>query len=167
MRLIPTTILLLSAALAGVTALSAADAGRTPLVSEGTGRTAAGKAEIVNVRAILVIASDEGSTDASLAAYEANLTAMLRFKAYRQVGSGTTKVAVGKEGKVPLHGSQHLTVEIKNAWDNQFIAGLKWWNGDLNLANITVMRKRQSHTVMSGPAAPDGKSVFAVIVFLE
>jgi len=165
MRLTLSALLLFAAAF-GVTAASAADPGRTPLVAEDAARSAPARAGVVNVRAILVIASDEGTTDAGLAAYEANL-AVLRFKSYRQVGSGGTTIAVGKEGTIPLAAGQRLTVEIKNAWDNQIIAGIKWWNGDLNLANTSMMRPRKSHAVLAGPATADGKGHYVVILLLE
>ena len=168
MRLVPyLTTFLLTAAAALAPGAHGADAGRTPLVPDGAARAPGATREPVTVRAILVIASDAGTTDESLAQYEANLRRILRFDAYRRVGGGTAKIAVGKSGAIALGAGQRLAVQIENAWNNQVMAAFKWWNGDLNLANTSMQRPRGSHTVLSGPATADGDGYYAVIIVVE
>ncbi len=142
MRLTRKILLLLALAPWIFAALPAADSGQTNLLPEHAAEN--GRHAKVAVQAILVVASDQGTTDPGLSAYEANLRRVLRFKAYHRVGSGSATIAVGDTGTVPLGAGQHLEVEIKNAWNDQIMAGIRWWNGKLTLANTAMMRPRKS-----------------------
>lgn len=157
------------AAIAASTTVYAADTGRSNLLPDAPDASARGaQGEVrVRVQAILVIASDSGETDASLRSYERNLRSMLRTRAFRRVGGGEATIAVGGQDSIPLGAGQRLAVQIKSAWDNQVMAGIRWWNGDLTLANTTMMRPRKSHSVLAGPSTADGEGTYAVIVVMN
>jgi hypothetical protein len=162
------TLFTVVAALALAAASPAAENGSSSLVPDGAAAVRGGvTAPPVTVQAILVVASDDGATDASLKPYESTLRRVLRFKAYRRVGGGTTKIAVGRNGSIPLGAGQTLEIEIENAWNDQVIAAFKWWNGKLNLANSSMQRPRKSVAVLGGPATADGDGYYAVIIQLD
>jgi hypothetical protein len=142
MRVTPTFLSLLTAvaAFALVATSPAADLGRTPLIPDGRSSDRGNARERVTFQAILVVASDEGTTDSSLSAYEAQLRRMLHRQAYRRVGGGTAVVAVGGDGAIALGAGQRLTIKLESAWDNQVMA------------------------VLSGPTTADGKGTFIVII---
>jgi hypothetical protein len=167
MRLIKkNTLSLLLTAIAACLAASAADNGQTSLVPSGRGDT--GGSDRVAVQAILLVASDEGVTDASLSAYEATLKRVLRFKSYRRVGGGSTApLAPGGEATVAIGGGYDLDVWVNRITDREVEYGVRWFKGRHTLSNTTFTRPRRSNTIVGGPATEDGKGTYAVIVTVD
>lgn len=125
---------------------------------------ATGRGDRVAFQAILVIASDEGSTDASLAAFEPKLRSLLRFKSYRRVGGGKAEMAASGESTIALGQGNSLDLWIENVADTEVSFGVRWYNERLNLANMKVTRRRGAETIIGGPKTEDGKGHYAVII---
>lgn len=161
MRVIPKIISLLfvTVALLAVRA-GAADRGESQLAPN-----AAAGSDRVTFQAILVIASDEGVTDPSLAAYESSLKRLpLRFKSYRRAGDAAATVANGGEATLSLARGHKIDLWITSVTEKEIAFGVRWFNADQTLANTKVTRPRKSNTVVGGPATEDGKGHYAVIV---
>jgi len=163
MRVIRNIIISLLLAIAAVATAAAAELGGSSLVPEGRGTNATADAP-VSFQAIMVIASDDGATDVSLAAYEATLRRVLRFKTYRRAGGGTARLAADGEGTLSLGHGYDLDLWITRVTESEIEFGIRWFKGDVTLANTKVTRPRRANTVIGGPATEDGKGTYAVIV---
>ena len=163
MRLIHPTILLLLVTLLALPRAGAADNGQTGLTPHGRETPVAG--ERVSFQAILVIASDQGTTDANLAAHEPALKRVLRFKSFRRVGAGSSQPLGAKdETTIALTGGYNLDVWINWMTDREVDFGVRWFKGSRTLVNTTMTRPRRATAILGGPAVEDGPGTYAVIV---
>jgi hypothetical protein len=164
MRLIQHIFLLFFATVAAAAAARAADNGQTNLAPKSRDDNRAAT-ERVSLQAILVIASDEGTTDSSLAAHEATLRRVLRFKSYRRIGGGATgSLAANGEETIAIGAGYNLDIWIKWMTDREVDFGVRGFKGKLTVANNTMTRPRRSTAVIGGWAAEDGKSRYLVIL---
>lgn len=165
MRYFPLWIVLAGAATAVTltSSLGAADRGASSLVPESRGAARA-TADTVDFRAIMVVASDEGDSDPSLAEHEATLRRVLRFKSYQRVGGGASRLPPNGEGTLSLGNGYNLDLWITSVTDEEIVFGIRWFKGELTLANTKVTRPRRANTVVGGPRTEDGRGTYAVIV---
>lgn len=161
MRLTHLSLSVLLATLFLALAPRAAD-GASGLVPDSRGT--AGASARVAFQAILVIASDEGTTDSRLSAHEATLKRVLRFKSYQRVGDAATTLAEGGEATVAIGRGFNLDIWVTDVSDREVVFGVRWYKGKLTLANTKVTRPRRSTTVIGGPVVEDGKGTYAVMV---
>src|SRR5690606_23210768 len=144
----------------------AADRGRSNLLPEGT--AAAINAAPIRIQAILVIASDSGESDRSLANYESALKHVLRFKSYRRAGGGSATVAPGGETTVDLgRGGHKVDLWVTSATDEEIVFGVRWFNSQQTLSNTKLTRPRRSHTVVGGAPVENGEGRYAVLLITE
>jgi hypothetical protein len=152
------------ATIATALAVRAADNGRTDLIPNYRADDDAAN-QRVTLQATLIVASDEGTTDASLASHEATLRRVLRFKSFRRVG-GSTASPLGPRGETTVEVGAGYSVDFWVNWitDREVEYGVRWFKGRLTLANTTLTRPRRSTSVVGGPATEDGQGTYAVIV---
>jgi hypothetical protein len=164
MRLKPLLLPLLLVTLAALGPARAASNGQTNLIPNHSGDAGASD-DRVTLQAILVIASDDGETDPSLAPYEATLKRVLRFKSFRRVGGATAApLAAKQEATLAIGGGYSLDVWINWITDRETEFGARWFTGKATLANTTITRPRQSTAIIGGPAAKEGGGTYAVII---
>jgi hypothetical protein len=118
----------------------------------------------VAFQAILVVASDEGVTDASLAAFEPKLRGLFRFKSYRRIGGGSALIAAAGESTVLLGLGHSLDLWVDNVTETEVSFGARWFNEKVNLVNMKGTRRRGGETILGGPKTEDGHGHYAVII---
>lgn len=120
--------------------------------------------ESVRFQAILVVASDEGATDASLAAFEPRLRTMLRFRSYHRIGGGSASIAAAGESTIALGRGNSLDLWVDDVTASEVSFGVRWFNEKVNLVNMKGTRRRGGETFLVGPKTEDGKGHYAVII---
>ncbi len=165
MRLIQFIFSLFAALL--VAASFAADNGQSHLLPNSTESAATASAR-ASFQAILVVASENGSTDASLAQHEATLKRVLRFKSFRRVGGASSKpLAAQDETTIAIGGGYQLDIWVNWMTEREVDFGVRWFKGNQTFVNSTMTRPRRSTTALGGPAVEGGDGHYAVIVRAE
>ncbi|MBL9216579.1 MAG: hypothetical protein JNG83_13965 [Opitutaceae bacterium] len=145
MKLLRSTLLLVSLAVLLVPSLSAADR--------------------ASVQAILLTASNEqGESDRRLSAYEPTLRRILRFQSYRFVGQGSASVAVPGSGDVSLGRGHHLEVEAERSDGRSLHVKVRWIGEGRTFMNTGLVLRPGVPAVLGGPSTGREDEVYAVIV---
>lgn len=146
MRLIP--LLLLSVLLA---------------LSGGTAGAAEGAH--ANVRALLVIASNQhGASDTRLADYEPTLRRILRFESYRLAGEGSAHLAVPGSAGVSLGRGHALELGCEASDAKGVHLRVRWQDGSRSLMNTGLVLRPGVPAVLGGPSSGKEGEVWAVIL---
>ena len=125
--------------------------------------TAADEPRAVNVRALLVLASNQsGATDAQLAPYEPTLRRILRFDTYRLAGSGDA--TVGSELTGISLGRGHSLQLGQSAGGRGTRLRVQWTQGGRALMDTGLTLRPGVPAVLGGPSSGEKGQVWAVIL---
>ncbi len=120
--------------------------------------------EQVSVRATLILGSNAGTgVDRSLAKYERNLTRVLRFDSFKQVGSGSARIAAPGSATIGLSNGHTVQVNLKDAGEGKLRISQKWSKSGRILVNTTTLTARNRPLVQVGPAEGDGKLILLLV----
>ena len=123
---------------------------------------AADENRAVNVRVLLVLASNEsGQTDSQLAPYEPTLRRILRFDTYRLAGSG--QATVGTEAaQIGLGRGHSLQIEQEGGRGTRL--RVRWEEGGRTLMSTGLSLRAGVPAVLGGPPSGEKGQVWAVIL---
>ncbi|HEX2852142.1 MAG TPA: hypothetical protein VHO24_02810 [Opitutaceae bacterium] len=128
-------------------------------------RSAAVAAESANVRAMLVIASNEkGGSDSSLSAYAPTLRRILRFESFRLAGEGSANLATPGKAGVNLGRGHSLDLEADKSDGRGVRLRVRWEGGGRSLMNTGLVLQPGVPAVLGGPSTGRDGEVWAVIL---
>jgi hypothetical protein len=128
-------------------------------------RGAAIAAETANVRAMLVIASNEkGGSDSSLSAYAPTLRRILRFESYRLAGSGSANLGLPGKTGVNLGRGHALDLEADKSDGKGIRVRVRWEGDGRSLMNTGLVLQPGVPAVLGGPSTGKEGEVWAVIL---
>ena len=121
----------------------------------------------VNIRGILVLASDRpGPPDRKLAQFEP-IFKRLRYESFRSVGEGAAQIAVPGSGRIALGHGQSLELDVKEADGGSVRVAVRWLDGPKPLMNAGLVLRRGTPALIGHTPTDSEGEDFGVIVIVN
>ncbi len=132
----------------------------------GTLLPSAAQASSVQVKAVLIHASDEeGPSDPRLADIEPQLRKVLGFARYRHFGEGNAQIELPGSATIRLGRGYTLDVEASQAGRGRIRLQVNWRKGNQGLMSTsTVVSRGRAPAILGGPSHEDGKLIVTLAV---
>lgn len=128
-------------------------------------RSAAVAADSANLRAMLVIASNEkGGSDPGLSAYATTLRRILRFESFRLAGQGSANLPMPGKAEVNLGRGHSLDLEADKSEGRGVRVRVRWEGDGRSLMNTGLVLQPGVPAVLGGPSTGKEGEVWAVIL---
>ena len=121
----------------------------------------------LNIRALLVIASNQGGkSDPALSRYEPTLRRILRFDTYKLAGQGSARIGEGG-GSITLARGHSLELEAEKSGGRGARIRANWEAGGRSLMNTGLVLRPGVPAVLGGPSTGTEGEVWAIIIVAD
>ncbi len=125
-------------------------------------------AERVNVRALLVVASNEkGAVDRRLADYEPTLKRLLRFESFRLAGEGAATLGEDGASVIALGRGQRLELSSEGGAGRGLRVKVRWLADGVRVMDTGLSLRPGVPAVLGGPGTGRAGEVFAVLLVAQ
>lgn len=122
----------------------------------------ASPAHAITVKATLIEASNAAAApDERLKDYTPNLKRIFRYKSFRLIDSGSTKVNVPGAGAIGVNGHQ-IKFNTEPSQQGRIRMAIDWRQGKRQLMQTTVSAARSTPTALGGPSTEGGKLILVL-----